>query len=226
MVSIINGYCVNVCPTRGYFVGTGPSPQVGGLYCASLAAGTLTNVYVTSTLGEGPIPSNPTLEHVDVVTVASPTVWVDEIQVRWHASDTEILRLLSGQPVAATDSQSMLQASPSSESSSSRATSSTGGLSTSAKIAIGVAIPVVVIFILLGILIWWMRKRKVQKSATLQLPVDPSPSGPSELDAQYNERPSKGELPTTEMWKPPIQLIAEMEAVPSDFAKQSTVRIP
>jgi hypothetical protein len=183
-------------------------PNSYGLFCASLLNGVLTNVYSTSNLAEGAIPANPTLTSINVATVSQPTVWVDEIQVRWQATDTEILQLLSSEtnspshtstlkPAAASSS---LPISTSAQTSTKGPTLSStppaappGKFSTGAKITIGVIIPLAVVALIFGTFIIVRRnKRKAQRRSMY---VEPKYTGyPQELDARYNERPLKGEL--------------------------------
>jgi hypothetical protein len=193
-------------------MGTGPSPNPRGLFCASLVSGVLSNVYSTSALAEGPIPENPSLTTINVATITSPTVWVDEIQVRWQATDTEILQLLSSKTaISSSTSISKTPATPGALSSTPHLPTSaqsstngasaistptsepTAGLSAGAKIAIGVAVPLLVLALVLGSYILFRRsKRKSQHRSTL---VESKYAGyPRELDARYNERPLKGEL--------------------------------
>jgi hypothetical protein len=132
--------------------------------------------------------------------------------VRWQATDTEILQLLSSKTtISSSTSMSKTSAAPGAVSSTphlptsaqlstngASATSAptsepTAGLSAGAKITIGVAVPLLVLALILGSYILFRRsKRKSRHPSAL---VESKYTGyPGELDARYNERPLKGEL--------------------------------
>src|ERR1700728_3898965 len=87
-----------------YFLGTGPSPDPGGIFCGSTLTGTLTNVYSTSTEGSGAIPVNPSLTTINFDTMTKAMAWADGIQVRWQSTDTEVLEIMSSTSKAGSSS--------------------------------------------------------------------------------------------------------------------------
>jgi len=131
---------------RGYYTGGGPFTAVSE-YCGSRLTGILTDVVLfggTTT--------------IDAATLSAPTAWADVIQVRWQATDSEVLAIMS----------STLTTSPISPSTSAKAGSSTSAaatnkshLSTSADAGIGVGAAVVIIVALLaGFLVLRHRRNK------------------------------------------------------------------
>jgi hypothetical protein len=182
-----------------YFVGTGPSTDINGLFCASTLQGTLTNVYFTSIDGLGPVPPNPTLA---TMTVGSgSTVWADMIQVRWQSTDTEILKLLES--TQSSSSSSTISSSQISTSASSTLPSNTGSgtplpvhrsLSTASKVGIAVGICILAL-LLSAVLFWvWSRRRRFSSKAKGSPIYQPVITASHELDGRHNERPLKGEL--------------------------------
>ena len=185
-----------------WFVGTGPAPSPNGLFCASILLGTITDVYSTSTRAEGPIPENPSLVTLTANSLPNPTAWADIVQVRWQATDTQILAIISSEISPSRSSQASTSAQSSGASSSvtsSSVTSSTGKeslpahsgissstLSTGAKAGIGVGVAIVVLAVVSGfLLICWKRRRDNALNNGARM---------HELDRQHNGQPLKGEL--------------------------------
>ena len=134
------------------------------------------------------------------------------IQVRWQATDTEILQLLSSEtsspsststsntPATTGAASSTLPRSTSTQTSMNGSApdrkptaAPPGEFSTGAKIAIGVIIPLAVIALIFGTFVIVRRnKRKAQRRS---MHAEPKYTAyPQELDARYNEGPLKGEL--------------------------------
>lgn len=163
-----------------YFVGTGPpGPSTNILYCQSQLPAVLTNVFSTSTLAEGPIPQSHSLMTISLSAEDLHTVFADIIQVRWQSTDTEILQLLTATTSSSTNSPSTSPTASLPRSTtaamstlpSSPSTSPNGnhivenGLSTGVKIAIGVAVPVAFMALLLGAFFFWRKKNSRRRLA-------------------------------------------------------------
>lgn len=162
------------CPSGYSMVAGEPVPGNNGDFCASHLTGTLTNVFSTTALLEGPIPETPSLTTLNADTLASPYAWQDVIQVRWQSTDTEILSLMATVSAAATMSSSpkstpalasATSSAPSFQSSESGSAGSSSSLSTGASIGIGIGVAVAAM-ILIGFLILmvkrkWGKKREV-----------------------------------------------------------------
>jgi len=88
----------NMCPS-GYTTATSVRTESPGtvvdLFCRSDLPARATNVYATTTLQPGPIPTSPTLQTVSFPAQTPVYVWADILQVRWQTTDSEILNLLT-----------------------------------------------------------------------------------------------------------------------------------
>lgn len=172
-------------------------------------------MYSTTTLGEGPIPTDPSLITVDPQDVEANTVYADIIQIQWAMTDSDILRLMSestsssssqAQPTAAqtahrTTSNVDPTVSPTSTMTSTQA-SDNGGISAGAiaGIGIGAAVAAVVLVLLAYFLGRWRRPKR--QNNAMEDGNNAKKSRAEELPpTSFVELPSKNaqELPTREI---------------------------
>ncbi|KAL8655186.1 MAG: hypothetical protein Q9226_003146 [Calogaya cf. arnoldii] len=155
------------CPSGFYHSST----NAGWLQnaCASVFGSPLTNVFSTSSRGEGPIPQDADLITVDPKAVESNTVYADIIGIHWAETDSQILRLMSetsssSATAASTNvaqtGQGPIPFASATAPAASNSTSSAGGLSTGAQAGIGIAAVVGAIALALFAYFLWRRGRK------------------------------------------------------------------
>ena len=153
---------------KGYYHS---STDVGYLQnvCASAFGSPLTNVFSTSTRGEGPIPRDADLITVDPQTVDSNTVYADIIGIHWAETDAQVLRLLSetssSSPTAASTNAAQTAQGPTpiaspTGSAASTSTPRAGGLSTGTEAGIGIGAVAGAIALALFANFLWRRRRK------------------------------------------------------------------
>lgn len=138
----------------------------------------MTNVYSTTRLGAGPIPTDPSLIIIDPQEVEANTVYADIIQIQWAATDSDILRLMSETrsssslrtPSTAAHTAHQTIANVAQTGSPTSAPKSTQRaqnerLSAGAKAGIGIGAAIGAIALtLLGYFLWRWRRRKPQNN--------------------------------------------------------------
>jgi hypothetical protein len=154
---------------------------------------------MTSSLGEGPIPFNPSLVTVDVATLRNPTVWADIIQVRWQATDIDILSVMSSTQELASFSTSA----PPSTGASSKLPENTGSSkprkhssshSTGARAGIGLGVSFAIILLLIGACFLWRHSRR-QKLPRAGGAIEDAPiGGRHEIDSRPIKYTTEAEL--------------------------------
>lgn len=182
--------------------------------CASLISSDLTNVWSTSTLAAGPLPTKHPLSTVSKADIASNTVWADVIQVRWHSTNSKIMQLLASESTAPSSSRSSGSGSSASASGSvspsitssaalptlpssgnSNQDNSGGGLSSGAKAGIGIGVALgVVILAAVAAFLFFRRRRRGNKAVQHDAQGGINPTGYHEM-----EHKSTGGLPASEM---------------------------
>lgn len=175
-----------------------------GYECASLFS-TLTNIYSTFEAGNDPIPKGAKLASTTEKNGVK-TVTADVIQVQWQAKDQKIISLLSARSSASKTSgkapkSGARQTAPTAASTMAPTSDqSSGGLSTGAKIGLGVAIPLVVLA-LIGIgSFFFLRRRKTRGRRHDELPaeVEAKPAMPPQYipntQQQHYDRPKQRPL--------------------------------
>lgn len=189
-------------------------------YCISRFSGDLTNVYSTSTLASGPIPSNPRLGTVNSDNVPGNSVYADVIQVQWQDSDQKIIALMSqksssdaAKPTRTAQGSTIASKTDKPAAASAAMTpvpAPTSGLSTGAKIGIGVGVPLGLILIAAIAAAFFLRRRKQQKAnqnGTQNPAYSASPAAAASMPSQGYD-PSQGYAPSqgyTEEYKPPAE---------------------
>ena len=166
----------------------------------------MTNVYVTSTLGMGSIPTDPTPSTVVAATLPVPFVWDDVIQVKWQTTDTEILlaSLSTAMSVRSTPTTAST-ISPSSSAAQTAGHSSSASRSTYAGAVAGGVVGGVVFLALIGFFIF-LRKRR-QAKWPVQATVDSGSKQTHELSTA-NE---VSELPPDSVGVPLYELEGKVE---------------
>ena len=170
-----------------YFLSTATNNVPGfNNFCASLMTTVLTNVYSAPSLTDGPIPLSPKLITLTTAQVSSTTVYADVIQISWASSNTAVMSLMKQQSATATSRSAAIPGSSTTgvpaATSPGSSFSSPEGMSTGAKIAIGVTIPTTIILMATVAAITFLYRRRRKKSV-------PQPDIPMQdtKDTQFHE---------------------------------------
>ncbi|KAK0514191.1 hypothetical protein JMJ35_002808 [Cladonia borealis] len=188
------------CPSS-YFVYSTTSEALVDFACASLIGTDLANVFSTSMLSPGPLPTSPSLETVTQTDIppGSNTVWADLIQIRWQSTDTDVMNLMrESEKTAAVGSARLFTASPAATSStvpsptpssqSNDTTPSSSRLSTGSKVGIGVSAALNAVLLVVVALVYFHRRRKSETKnsaadyATEAYKREPGTAIPVEMD--------------------------------------------
>ena len=186
-----------------------------GYACNSIVTSTLDNVYLTVSAGNDPIPSGASLTKVNPRRGAT-TVTADVIQVRWQNKDSNVARLMA-QKTAAGIAGGAETGTPSTtpvpSSTNIPASGSSGGMSTGAKIGIGVAVPIIVLSLLAigAVLIWRKRKQKAEREQEATYNAEPFHELSSQ-EQKYHNSPKRNTIHSDPSIKKPMQDPQEMEA--------------
>ena len=166
--------------SRSYFVYSTSDQPVVNFACISLIDTDLANVFSTSALAAGPLPTSPYLQTVTQTDIpaGSNTVWADLIMIRWQSTDTDIMNLLrESEKTAAEGSARTFTASPAATSSAPSPTPtsqrivtsasqsndiapSSSRLSTGSKAGIGVSVALNAFLLVVVVLIYFHRRRE------------------------------------------------------------------
>lgn len=147
-------------PHRSYFL-TSSNPSDPGYACNSVLSSLLESVYLTSTAGNDPISGGASFTSINP-KLGAQLVTADVIQVQWQNKDSKVASLMAQKKTgvgngSATGAKAAPIASP-----TSIIRGASGGISTGAKIGIGVAVPIFVLSLLAtaAVLIWRKRKQR------------------------------------------------------------------
>lgn len=199
-VSHSSGFDAMCCP-KGFFLSAH-----SGYACASIFSNVLNNVYSTLEAGNDPIPPSVSLTSVDPNNGAM-TVTADVIQVQWQNKDQKIISLLSAQTASAssttapkTGSRQTASTPVATDQPQISSQSSSGGLSTGAKVGIGVAVPIVVLA-LLGFGLFFLFSRRKSRAARRDQEAAAEKRQPAyqELSQNGHEYPNLENQPPQEM---------------------------
>ena len=130
-----------------------------GYACASIFSNVLKSVYFTSTASNDPIPSGVSFTTVNPSGRAG-TIIADVIQVQWQDKDQKIISLMSERTATGAAKTGATQTAPTPAATSTQKAEDSGGMSTGAKIGIGVAVPIIVLALLAIAAIFFLRIRK------------------------------------------------------------------
>ncbi|KAI4232570.1 MAG: hypothetical protein L6R40_007356 [Gallowayella cf. fulva] len=184
--------------------------------CASVFGSPLTNVYSTSTKGEGPVPHDVKLITVDPKSVQSNTVYADIIGIHWAETDSQILRLMSETSSSSSVATSTTAAQTAhrttsvvipTTSPSSRSTPPPGSLSSGAEAGIGIGAVVGAIALALFAYLLWLRRRKSRNREGRAEADSTEIRGVSELVELEPEKEKSGPQQRTDM---PSQVAHEL----------------
>jgi hypothetical protein len=149
--------------------------QTSQFQYTSLSAGTCVSIDFSSTFSVLVTAASATTTSTQYYTNSGAGIWADVIQVRYKSSD--IITATATSTNSASTSNPTGASSTATSQSAQHTTKTKSGLSTGAKVAIGVVVPVVVLCALLfiGFFLYRRRRRLEQQK--------PSPVQPSELPA-------------------------------------------
>ena len=131
----------------------------------------LKSVYSTFTASNDPIPSGVSFTTIE--PNGTGTIIADVIQVQWQDKDQKIISLMSERTATGAAKTGATQTAPTPAATlTPAAATNSGGMSTGAKIGIGVAVPIIVLALLAVAALFFLRIRKRRAATRAELPIE------------------------------------------------------
>ena len=131
--------------------------------------------------------------------------------MQWQDKDQKIINLMSQKTATGAAKTGATQTAPTPAATSTQKAADSGGMSTGAKIGIGVAVPVIVLALLAMAVIFFLRVRKRRAARREEPPVENEPKNLHELSPQ-DQRPDEKKWDQQQTDRLAAQPPQEMEA--------------
>ncbi|KAL8789146.1 MAG: hypothetical protein Q9195_006967 [Heterodermia aff. obscurata] len=182
-----------------------------GYACASIFSNVLKSVYFTTSASNDPIPSGVSFTTVDPSGGAG-TIIADVIQVQWQDKDQKIISLMSERTATGAAKTGATQTAPTPAATlTPQAAADSGGISTGAKVGIGVAVPIIVLALLAIAAIFFLRMRKRRAAKREEPPIEAEAKNLHELSPQ-DQKPDEKKWDQQQVDRLAAQPPQEMEA--------------